>query len=261
MEELILLDNEEIILLIGSGFNLLFTCSFASFLYKVLKGSLNYLEIPIISICFCYINNMSWFFYSEYILHDLMKLCYLISLIISLILISSYLIYEYKQDKFDVILNIFLLLGATLALHKLITQVLNEEDRIKKVCGYSIFALLCSILERLYMEMKSKTNNKLSIYIAISLILMTGCHFIYGVLYNEDSFIIPNIIGVFVGITYLLFTLLINNKYYSFQEIKGDSVIDIDINKEESEDQEKDVKQLNENENNHLKIKNRKNQN
>ena len=82
MEELFLLDNEEIFLLIGSGFNLLFTCSFATFLYKVLNGSLNYLEIPIISISFCFINNMIWFFYSEYILHDLMKLCFLISLII-----------------------------------------------------------------------------------------------------------------------------------------------------------------------------------
>ena len=253
MEELFLLDKEEIFLLIGSGFNLLFTCSFATFLYKVLNGSLNYLEIPIISISFCFINNMIWFFYSEYILHDLMKLCYLISLIISLIYISLYLIYEYKQDKFDVILNIFLLIGASLAVHKFITQVLNEEDKIKKACGYSIFALICSILERLYKEMQSKANSNLNIYIAISLIIMTGCNFIYGLVYNEDNFIIPNIIGVFVGFFYLIIIIIIKNRYYSFQEIKGDSVIDIDVNNEENEDQEKNVKQLNENENSRLK--------
>lgn len=257
MEEFFLLDNEEIILLIGSGFNFLFTCSFSLFLYKVLKVSINYSEMPIISICFCYINNLIWYFYSEYILHDLMKLCYLLSLVISLILISSYLIYEYKQDKFDVILNIFLLIGISLALHKLITQVLNDEDKIKKSCGYSVFALLCSILERLYTEMQKKVNNNLSIYIAISLILMTGCHFVYGIIYNEDSFIIPNIIGVFVGISYLVLILLLNNKYYTFQEIKENSVIDIDINKEENEDQEKYMKQSNENEDTYLRQKNK----
>ena len=261
MEELLLLDNEEIFLLIGSGLNLLFTCSFSSFLYKVINGSLNYYQTPIIAICFCYINNMIWYFYSEYILHDLMKLCYLFSLIISLILISLYLIYEYKQDRFDVILNILLLVGASLAIHKLLTQVLNDEDKIKKVCGYSIFGLLCSILERIYMEMQSRSYNNLSFYVAISLILMSGCHFIYGVLYHENSFIIPNIIGVLVGFTYSILILIINNKYYTFQEIKGETVIDIDIKKEENEEQENNDKQLNENESSHLKKNKKKNKN
>lgn len=260
MEELFLLDNEEIFLLIGSGINLLFTCSLASFFYKVLNGSLNYSDAPIILICFCYINNMVWYFFSEYILHDLMKYCYLISLIISFILISLYLIYEYKKDKFDVILNIFLLIGITLALHKLIMQVLNDEDKVKKSCGYSIFALLCSILGRIYIEIQSKRCSNLSIYVAASLILMTGCHFIYGVVYNEIVFIIPNIIGVLVGITYLVLILLINNKYYSFHEIKETSVIDIDINKEEDEDQEKNDKQINENAYLNKKQKKKKNE-
>lgn len=259
MEEFFFLDNEEIFLLIGSVFNLLFTCSFSTFLYKVLNSSINYSEIPIISICFCYINNLIWYFYSEYILHDLMKLFYLISFIISLIFISLYLIYEYKKDKFDMILNIFLLIGASLAIHKLTTQVLNDEDKIKKACGYSIFALLCSILQRLYMEMQTKAHNNLSIYISISLSLMTGCHFVYGVVYNEDNFIIPNIIGVFVGISYLVLIILTSNKYYTFQEIKENSVIDIDIdiNKDENEDQEKYMKQSNENEDTYLKKKNK----
>jgi len=188
MESFSLLDNEEIFLFVGSIFSLLFTSSFLFSFVKVFYGTLNYDEIPIISISFCYINNLIWYFYSDLIFHDLMKLCYLISIFISLSLIIFYLIYEYKQDKFDCSLNFLLIIGITLALHKLLKKVYNDEDKVKISCSYSTLILLFSIIEWLYRGFISRSNKNLNIYTGISLFLTSVCYFIYGIVYKEIWF-------------------------------------------------------------------------
>lgn len=222
MENFNLLDNEEVFLFVGSIFSLLFTSSFLFSFVKVFYGTLNYDEIPIISISFCYTNNLIWYFYSDYIFHDLMKLCYLISTIISLSFIILYIKFEYKQDKFDSILNILLLLGITLVLHKLLTEVFNVEDKAKISCSYSIFFLLLSFFEWIYKAFKLKTTNNLNIYTGISLLLMSVCYFFYGITYKELWIIYPHFFGIIIAFAYIIIFYLLNNKYNNFEEDKAE---------------------------------------
>lgn len=243
MDELRLLDNEEIFLLVGSISSLLFTCSFILTFLKVYQRSLNYIDSPIISISFCYINNLIWYFYSDLIFHDLMKLCYLISIFISLSLIIFYLIYEYKQDKFDCSLNFLLIIGITLALHKLLKKVYNDEDKVKISCSYSTLILLFSIIEWLYRGFMSRSNKNLNIYTGISLFLTSVCYFIYGIVYKEIWFLLPNFFGIIFACSYIIsFKKLSHNKYSTFQQNKGETVIDIEI-KDLDDEQENKLKE------------------
>ena len=234
-EEIFLLDEEEIFLLMGSLLSLLFTTSFIFYFIRLLKSQINFLDIPIITIVFLYLNNLIWYTYSKYILYDLMKICYLISIIISLIFIMIYLVNEFSQDKIDALLNIFLIISATLALNKFLMEVLNDEDKIKMCCSDAIIFILFGLLSSIFRTIHIKSNNNLSFCIGISLILMCGCHFIYGIFYKEIFFIITNLAGILLGIIYLGFIFYFKINYSSLKEFRADSVIDIDVKNEEKE--------------------------
>jgi hypothetical protein len=232
MEDISLLDTEETFLFVGSILSILFTTTFIYNIYRLFKGTLNFIDFPIISISLCYLNNFIFYTYSKFILHDLMKYCYLISILISLLLIICYLIYEFSRDKIDTFMNILLLISVTLSVNKFLSEDLNNEDKVKLTCGYSTLALLCGIIEWLYRDARFKGKNSLFLFTGIALILMSGCYFIYGIIYKENAFIFPNIIGILVGFVYIGFNIYFKNKYYTFQENKGNTVIDIDVQNE-----------------------------
>ena len=232
MEAITLLDTEESFLFVGSILSILFTISFIYNIYRLFKGTLNFIDFPIISVSLCYLNNFIFYTYSKFILHDLMKYCYLLSTLISLLLIICYLIFEFNRDKIDTFMNILLLLSVTLSVNKFLNEALNNEDNVKLTCGYSTLALLCGIIEWLYKDIRFKGKNSLFLLTGITLILMSGCYFIFGILYNEKAFIFPNLFGILIGLVYIGFNTYFKNKYYTFQENKGNTVIDIDIQNE-----------------------------
>ena len=258
MEAISLLDTEEIFLFVGSIFSILFTCSFIYNIYRLFKGTLNFIDIPIISISLCYINNFIFYTYSKYILHDLMKQCYLISIFISLLVILCYLIYEFNRDKIDTFMNVLLLISVTLSINKFLNEAINNEDKVKLTCGFSTFALLCGIATWIYKDIHIKSKNSLFLFTGIALILMSGCYFIFGIYFSEKTFIFPNLFGIIIGIVYVGFNSYYKNLYYTVQENKGNTVIDIDIKNEDEED-ERENQSNNNIEENHLKKKRIKN--
>ena len=252
MEALSLLDTEELFLLVGGIFSLIFTCSFIIIFIRLFNGTLNFIDIPIISISLCYLNNFVLYIYSKLILHDFMELCYLISTFVSLSLIICYLIYEFKLDKFDVLLNFFILISITLSIHKLLIEVFNDEDKVKISCCFSTFALFCGIIEWVYKANQIKSKNVLNKFTGITLILMSGCYFLFGIYYSEFSFIFSNIFGIITGFLYLGFNYYLKNKYSNIQENRGNTEVDIENNGNE-ENEKDDI-----NEQNELKSKRRK---
>ena len=97
MFDLSILDEEEIILLLGSGFNLLFTFSIAFNLIKLFRHKYTYDVFPIITLFFCYINGLIWTQYSDLIYHESMKSLFQYSNILSCAFIIIYSIYELKN--------------------------------------------------------------------------------------------------------------------------------------------------------------------
>jgi hypothetical protein len=155
-----------------------------------------------------------------------------------------YLFYELKLDKIDSLMNLLLLIAITLAIHKLLLENLDDEDKVKICCGYSLFSLFCGIIIWIYKNSHIKNKNSLNIITGISLILMSGSHLFYGLYYKENIFIFPNIFGILIGSGYIWFNNYLKNKYSTFQEIKGNNTV-IDIENEQGEEKEKNVNDKN----------------
>lgn len=237
MEELSLLDNEELTLFIGSCLSLLFTCSFIYSYIKVFCHKLKFSDIPIIALSFCYFNNLVWYYYSDLIYHDYMKTCYSTSKTISFILIIIYLIYEFKEDKIDTFLNFGIIITVAWAIKKLLVDILNDEDKVKIACSFSQLSLITTIFEWIIRAYKEKNTNILNILCPIPLMSVSICWIVFGVIYEELSFLIPNVIGVVLGCIYIGVWFYLRKKYgYIINDKKDDEVNYMNISNENKDE-------------------------
>ena len=242
IEDLTLLDDEEITLLIFSILSLLFTCSFILNYIKVFRHTLHHYQIPTITISFCYLNNLVWYFYSDMRYHDYMKHCYELSLGVNIILVFIFLYFQYKEDKIDSILNFFILLTTSWAIKKLIVDILDDEDKTKITAGFSMFVLLCSLIGWIYSAIKEKNKNILNIYSAICLVFLSVCGIVFGLKYEELSFFISNIIGLLVSCIYIFAFYFLKKKYGNIIQIPFDEKKE-DINDMDIKNRNKDLTQ------------------
>ena len=224
-EDFILLDKEEIILLVFSVLILLFTLSFIFSYIKVFKNKLHYSQIPIFVISFCYINNLVWYYYSILIFHEYMKLCIQISIGLNIIFIIIYLGFEFIVDKIDSIINFCMLMTSYWAIKKTLIDIFGDEDIAKTSGGYSTIILSCSILELIIRAFKEKNKYILNIFNALSLVCVSVCGIIFGLIYNELSFFIPNIIELILACAYIGIWFYLKQKY---NFIKNDKIYDIE---------------------------------
>ena len=212
MEDLNSLDGEEKLLLLGSFLSLVFTCSFIFSYILVFLHKKNYEEIPLLVIVFGYINNLVWYYYSELIYHQYMQNVNNINYIIYLILIMIYLIYEFKDDKIDTILNFFIVITVSWAIKKLLIDIFNDEDKVKYTSVLSTFSIYIVILELIIRAFKEKNKNILNILTPFCLVATSICQVIYGLMYEESAFFIPNIFGIVIGCIYVGVWLYLKRK-------------------------------------------------
>lgn len=233
IEDLRLLDDEEITLLIFGILSLLFACSFIFNYIKVFRHTLHHSEIPTITISFCYLNNLVWYYYSDLRYHDYMKYCFEASIAVCIIMIFIFLYFQYKEDKIDSILNFFIILTSSWAIKKLIVDILDDEDKAKITAGFSIVVLLCSIIGWIISAFNEKNKNILNIYSAICLVFLSICGIIFGLKYEELSFFLSNIIGLIVSCIYLFAFYFLKKKYGNIimtpLDEKKEEINDMDI--------------------------------
>ena len=151
MLDLSILDEEEIVLLIGSCFSLLYTTSLTFSVIKLFRKKFTYEVFPIISLFFCFLNGLIWAQYSDLIYHESMKFIFQCSYIVSCGWVIFYSIYEIRKDFIDMILNVLILVTSTWAVKKLLEDILKEEEKVKQTCGYAIIVLYLSSLEWVYL--------------------------------------------------------------------------------------------------------------
>lgn len=233
IEDLKLLDDEEITLLIFGILSLLFTCSFIFSYVKVFGHTLHHFELPTITISFCYLNNLVWYFYSDLRYHDYMKYSFEASIAVCIVLIFIFLYFQYKEDKIDSILNFFIILTSSWAIKKLIVDIFDDEDKAKVTAAFSIIVLLCSIIGWIISAFKEKNKNVLNIYSAISLVFLSICGIIFGLNYEELSFFLSNIIGLVVSCIYIFAFYFLKKKYGNIiitsLDDKKDEINDMEI--------------------------------
>ena len=213
MFDLSILDEEEIILLLGSGFNLLFTFSIAFSLIKLFRHKYTYDVFPIITLFFCYINGLIWTQYSDLIYHESMKSLFQYSNILSCAFIIIYSIYELRNDIIDTILNILILVTSSWAVKKLLQDILKEEEKVKTTCCYSIIVFYLTILEWIYRSRSERNTNILNFISGLFLLASSCCWVYYGFKYEDKFFLLPNLLGILMGVFYIFIWYEMKKKY------------------------------------------------
>ena len=227
-----LLDKEEKLELLSSFLLLLFPISFFVPFIKVFKKKLHYENTPGILVTTWYINSFMWYVYSNILEHDLMKLCYLISGIICLFLMTVYLIYELKDYLVDAILNALIIITGSWALYKMLVEIIQEEEYIKQICASSYTLVILTSLVSLFRANIHK--NRLYIPIVSSFALIPGCisWLIYSYVNHDKYIIIPNVLG-------FVFSVLTILSYYNLKKKYGE-VLEPPVEEPEKEEKKEE---------------------
>ena len=213
MLDLSILDEEEIVLLIGSCFSLLYTASLTFSIIKLFRKKFTYEVFPIISLFFCFLNGLIWTQYSDLIYHESMKYLFQINSIISCALVLVYSLYEILKDIIDTILNILILITSYWAVNKLLMDILKEEEKVKQTCGYAIIVLYLSSLEWVYRANRERNTNIINFISAMFMLCLSSCWVYYGFKYEDKYFLYPNIVGIFTSIIYFYVWNKLKKKY------------------------------------------------
>lgn len=213
MFDLSILDEEEIILLVGSCFSLLYTTSFAFSLVKLYRKKFTYDVFPIISLFFCFLNGLMWAQYSDLIYHESMKLIFQISVVIAGIYVALFSLYEILKDIVDTILNVLILVTSTWAVKKLIDDILKEEEKVKMTCAYAIGILYLSSLEWAYRSYAEKNTNILNFLSGFFMFSSAICWVYYGYKYEDKYFLFSNLVGILGGCIYIFVWNKTKKKY------------------------------------------------
>ena len=246
MFDLSILDEEEIVLLIGSCFSLLYTASLTLSLFKLFREKFTYEVFPIITLFFCFLNSLIWTQYSDLIYHESMKFVFQINSIISCCLILVYSLYEFLKDIIDTILNVLILVTSYWAANKLLVDILKEEEKVKQTCGYAIIVLYLSSLEWVYRANRERNTNIINCTTAIIMFCLASCWIYFGFKYEDKYFLYPNIVGIFTSLIY----------FYIWNKLKNKYGYDVPIKKIKKEEDNKKKEENNENK----EFKNQENQ-
>ena len=243
MFDLSILDEEEIILLIGSTFSLLYTVSFGFSLIKLFKKKYTYEVFPIISLFFCYLNGLIWTQYSDLIYHESMKFLFQVSNIISCGFVVIYSLYEILKDIIDTILNVLILITSSWAVKKLLMDILKEEEKVKMTCAYAIIILYLASLEWTYRAHVERNTNILNMISALFLLCLASCWIFYGIKYEDKYFLYPNLVGIFTGIIYLYNWNRLRKKYGYNVPVKKNKEEKKKSEEKENKEDNKEVKE------------------
>ena len=192
---------------------------------KVIKGKISYEETPGVLVSATYVNCFCWYIYGDMIFSDQVKICNLIGSIITITLISIYLVYEIRKYTLDAILNALIIITGSYATYRGLTIVVDDDAIIGKICNITSIIVYLSPMYLIYKVIKEKNN-----YILIPIIII------------KDVYImIPNVIGIVLAIIQICIYFLFKSKYPTFGEREKDTSTSIDIENTPNDDRREDT--------------------
>ena len=220
---------------------------------NVFKGKLSYEDTPAVLVSASYVNCFCWYIYGDMIFSDQVKICNGIGAISSLCLICVYLVYEIRKYTLDAILNALIIITGSYAVYRGLTIVVDDDAIIGKICNCTAIIVFLSPIQLIYRVLKENNNYHLiPIYTAWVSIFSTGCWIMYGILIKDIYIMIPNVVGLLLGIVQIVIFMIFKRKYPTLSDRERDtSTIDIENN---SIDDKKDYSKGDE-ENNNTKEK------
>ena len=209
--------------------------------YKVIKGKLNYEETPGAYITLVYLNCLCWYVYGDYIYRDQMKLCYLVGIITSFILLAIYLLFEQRKYTHDAILNAVIIINATLVIYKGLNIVVDDVDNIARICLAISLPILFYPIYTIYQVIKRRNYNIIPYKTSWYSMAVSLCWIIYSVLFDEFYIILPNVF-IYILSSIQVFLYYRYKKIYTISDDNTISIISFEKPKEEMEKEEKEDK-------------------
>ena len=199
---------------------------------NVFKGKLSYEDTPAILVSASYVNCFCWYIYGDMIFSDQVKICNGIGAISSLCLICVYLVYEIRKYTLDAILNALIIITGSYAVYRGLTIVVDDDAIIGKICNCTAIIVFLSPIQLIYRVLKENNNYHLiPIYTAWVSIFSTGCWIMYGILIKDIYIMIPNVVGLLLGIVQIVIFMIFKRKYPTLSDRERDtSTIDIENN-------------------------------
>ena len=209
---------------------------------KVIKGKISYEETPGVLVSATYVNCFCWCIYGDMIFSDQVKICNLIGSIITITLISIYLVYEIRKYTLDAILNALIIITGSYATYRGLTIVVDDDAIIGKICNITSIIVYLSPMYLIYKVIKEKNNYILiPIYIAWATLISSGLWIIYGIIIKDVYIMIPNVIGIVLAIIQICIYFLFKSKYPTFGEREKDTSTSIDIENTPNDDRREDT--------------------
>jgi uncharacterized protein with PQ loop repeat len=210
--------------------------------YKVIKGKLNYEDTPGAYITLVYLNCLCWYVYGDYIYSDQMKLCYLVGIITSFILLAIYLLFEQRKYTHDAILNAVIIINASLVIYKGLNIVVDDVDNIARICLAISLPILFYPIHIIYQVIKRRNYNLIPYKTSWYSMGVSLCWIIYSVLFDEFYIILPNVF-IYILSSIQVFLYYRFKKIYAINDDNTISIISFEKSNEEIEKEEKDEKE------------------
>ena len=180
----------------------LFYVSLITPFFKVFKGQMKYQDAPIFIIYVSYINCILWVLYGNIIFSKQIRICNTIGSSSTFILIFIFLSYEIRNSILDSVLNAIIVTYGTFIFFNYFTIIVTDNPNIiGNICIFAKFCVFISPIQLIYRVIKEKNYILIPIYAALVSLIASFCWVIYGLHINDIHVIIPNSVGVILGLT------------------------------------------------------------
>ena len=231
------METKEIYGWAATSLTALFYVSLFTPFIKIFKGQMKYHDAPIFVIYVIYINSILWIIYVNMIFSNQIRICNIIGASSTFILIFIYLSYEIRKYILDSILSAIIVIYGTFVLYNYLTVIITDKvDTIGNFCIFAKFCVFISPIQLIFRVIKEKNYILIPIYASFVSFSSGICWVIYG-FYIENIFvIIPNTVGIILGIIQF-YVFFYYKKYYSNLYLSNNT-IHIDNSLEESDNKE-----------------------
>ena len=208
---------------------------------RVLKGKLSFEETPGVFVTCSYVNCFCWYIYGDMIFSDQVKICNCIGSVITICLITIYLVYEIRKYTLDAILNALIIITGSYATYRGLTIVVDDDAVIGKICIVTSIVVFFTLSYLIYKVIKEKNNYILiQIYTAWGSLISYGFWVLYGIVIKDVYIMIPNVMGIVLAIIQICIYTIFKKKYPTLGEKERDTST-IDIENTGNEDRREDT--------------------
>ena len=213
----------------GAALTLFFILTQIVPFFNVIKGKINFEDIPMRLATLSYINCICWYLYGDLIYSFEIKYCYFAGAILSCAYICVYLFYEMKKDAVDTILNALLLISGSYLIYIAFTEMIDSDKIIGTICVGTYLLTLIFPIMLIYRVLSQKNYYIINYHRECLSLFESICWVVYGVLFDEVSVVLPHVFKMVLDLTKIIIFLNFKKKYPRIGEKDTNSNVVFDM--------------------------------